>query len=72
MRTYNQALLWERAAGESVAEALAGPSVSTPVIGAPDEPQGESIAFGPDATTYFTLSEGIEQPLFRFDRRLED
>ena len=69
VRTYNQALLWERAAGQSVAEALAGSPVSTPVVGSPDEPQGEAIAFGSEAKSYFTLSEGIEQPLFRFDRR---
>jgi len=69
VRTYNKALLWERAEGESVAEALAGASVSTPIVGAPDEPQGEAIAFGPDGKSYFTLSEGIEQPLVRFERR---
>ncbi len=69
VRTYNQALLWERARGESVAEALAGVPVPTPVVGSPTEPQGEAIAFGPEAKSYFTLSEGIEQPLHRFDRR---
>lgn len=68
IRTYNKAGLWSRAPGESVAAALAGEPEPVPVPGPPAEPQGEAIGFSSDASSYYTLGEGVAQPLYRFDR----
>ena len=66
VRGYNEAYLWRRAAGKSVAEAFSGEACNVPVIGIPVEPQGEAIAFATDGPGYFTLSEGSFQPIYRF------
>ncbi len=63
LRTYTAVLLWDRADGQSVAEALAGTPCSAP---APAEVQGEAIALDPDGRGYVTLGEGLSPPLHRF------
>ncbi len=65
LRTYNGAWMWQRDGAESIAQALTRSPVSLPVVGPPQEPQGESIALG--EASYFTLGEGIAQSLYRFD-----
>lgn len=60
--------LWVRAAGQGVADALLASSATIPVIGQPTEPNGEAIAFDPDALGYYTLSEGYSQPIYWFPR----
>lgn len=72
IRSYNLGALWKRAAGESVASALTRAPTPVPVPGPPREQQGEAIAFSSDGSSYFTLGEGIAQPLFRFDRTVTE
>lgn len=63
LRTYGQVLVWDRAPGQSVADALAGRACQAP---APAELQGEALAFTPDGRGYATLSEGVNPALNRF------
>jgi hypothetical protein len=63
LRTYTSVLLWDRAEGRSVAEALAGTPCSAP---APAEVQGEALALDPDGRGYVTVSEGVGSPIHRF------
>lgn len=62
LRTYVGAHLWRWPAGQTLADALAVSSCSVP---AASEPQGEAIAFAPGSKDYYTLSEGLSQPLYR-------
>ncbi len=62
LRSRDQVWLWERAEGQTLDVVLAGePCVSTLT----EEPQGESIAF--DSNGFVTLSEGVNQPLLRYE-----
>jgi hypothetical protein len=63
LRTYRKILVWDRAEGQPVAEALTGRPCEAP---APTERQGEALAFMPDGKGYVTLSEGKNQPINRF------
>jgi hypothetical protein len=55
LRTYSAVLLWDRAEGQTVAEALAGrPCEAQRAV----ESQGEAIAFAADGKGYVTVSEG--------------
>jgi len=60
--------LWTRQAGQSVSNALVANPITVPVIGQPDEPNGEAIAFDPNGLGYYTLSEGVTQPIYFFAR----
>lgn len=65
LRNENAAMIWNRAAGESVETALARAGVSIPVIGTPTEPNGEAIALMRDGSGYMTVSEE-ESPILYF------
>ena len=58
-RGYDTVWMWHRGADMSVGEALASPPCEAP---APDERQGESLAFRTDGT-YSTISEGSNPEL---------
>ena len=58
-RGYDTVWMWNRDADTSVAEALAAPPCEAP---APDERQGEALAFRMDGT-YSTISEGTNPEL---------
>lgn len=66
IRTYTDIFWWNRAPGQSIAEALRGPRCTMPIR---EEPQGEALAFTPDGKGYYTLSEGERQPLHLFLRQ---
>jgi hypothetical protein len=55
VRTYTDVWLWDRAAGRSVPEAMAGEPCQAPAAA---EQQGESVALDPDGRGYTTVSEG--------------
>jgi hypothetical protein len=55
-RGYSSVWMWNRAPGQSVAEALAATPCPAP---APEERQGEAIAFDAELS-YWTVSEGLE------------
>ncbi len=63
LRTYNRAYAWRRAAGQSVEATMLGNRCTITVR---SEPQGESIGLAPDGRSYFTVSEGTGQPLYRY------
>ncbi len=64
IRTYSHVYMFLRPAGGSIADALA----STPhAMPAPSEGAGEAIAFSPDGWSYYTLSEGTSQWIYRSD-----
>jgi hypothetical protein len=63
VRTYSRVFLWIREPGASIAEAMAGTVFSLPRR---NEPQGESIGFAADGRGYFTISEGIDVPVYFF------
>ncbi|MBN1346541.1 MAG: hypothetical protein JXQ73_27880 [Phycisphaerae bacterium] len=69
IKGYGWARLFERAVGQSVADALGGTPVSIPVA---SEPQGEAITFDAIGDGYFTLSEGRNQPLYYYERTSDD
>jgi hypothetical protein len=64
VRTYGAVRLWAREDGQSVAAALATAECRGPV---PAESQGESITFRPDLRAYYTVSEGGQARLHRFE-----
>lgn len=69
LRQEDFALLWRRAPGQTVAEALDSTPTSIPVIGRPSEPNGEAIGFDAIGSGYYTLSDSATtQPLYYFAR----
>ena len=67
LRTYTAAWAWQRAPGQPIAAAVAAEPLRLPVVGPPDEPQGEALALTVDGASYFTVGEGVAQSLYRFD-----
>ena len=68
LRSASKATLWRRNNGESVVNALRRTGVPIPVVGPPNEPNGEGITFAAssDSAGYFTISEGSQPPLHFF------
>lgn len=65
VRTYGSVKHWDRAPGQTVAQALGAVPCDMPKA---TEPQGEAIAFAPKACGYFTVSEGVS-PMIHFFAR---
>jgi len=63
LRTYTSVLLFQRADGQTVSDALAGTPCEAP---APTEVQGEALAFDPDGSGYVTISEGANPAINHF------
>ncbi len=68
IRNEDFAWLFVRGDGQSIMEALNGQPLDAPVIGRPDEPNGEGISFGGVDRGYFTISEGTNPALYYFHR----
>jgi hypothetical protein len=66
LRRENHAEGWYRDDGEDIAQTLQRTPTDIPVVGPPEEENGESIDFLPDSSGYVTLSEGMGQSLFFF------
>lgn len=66
IRSYSTAYLWMRRDGESVAECVKRKPCPAPLS---RNRHGEAIAFSPDGQSYYTVSEGFEPEILRFDRR---
>lgn len=71
LRREEAAVMWQRVGEEDWAAVFARPPCPVPVVGPPREPNGESLAFAPDGTGYYTVSEGKREPIFFFPRRVE-
>jgi hypothetical protein len=67
LRREKQGWLWNRRPGEPVTAALARKPTKVPVLGKRQGRNGESIGFSPDGRSYYTVSEGKQQPIYRFD-----
>jgi len=65
IRSYTTAYLWMRSNGESVVECIQREPCSVPLS---LDRHGEAIAFSPDGQSYYTVSEGLEPEILRFDR----
>lgn len=65
VRTYAKVLIWDRAEGQSIAEALAADPCEAAV---PFEIQGEAITFTPDGQGYVTVAEGAAPDINRLGR----
>ena len=63
IRTYDEVFTWQRRPGESIAEALFTPGCRLASI---EEAQGEAIALAPDELSFYTVSEGDNQPIHRY------
>ena len=59
------AALWTRPAGEPLWHAFSGKQTRLPLA---HEPQGEAICFDGKGRGYFTISEGVQPPLYYFPR----
>jgi hypothetical protein len=68
IRREDHAEAWVRSGTEDLSQTLQRASTVIPVVGPPDEPNGEGITFLPDDSGYMTLSEGENQPLYLFPR----
>jgi hypothetical protein len=64
LRREDVAWVWSRAPGDTVAQALQHDAEPVAVVGPPEEPNGESIAWHPDGKGYYTVSEGKRQPIY--------
>jgi len=66
IRTYTNAYVWIRASGAAIGDALQSPPCEIPLA---NEPQGEAIGFAPNGQGYYTVSEGLSQPIRFFERK---
>ena len=66
IRTYTNAYAWIRPSGASIADALQSPPCEIPLA---NEPQGEAIGFAPNGQGYYTVSEGLSQPIRFFEKK---
>jgi hypothetical protein len=65
VKGYTSATLYPRPFGTSLWDALADAGYPVPYT---VEPQGEAIAFDGEGSGYFTVSEGISQPVYYYAR----
>ena len=68
LRQEGFARVWQRASGQTIAQALAGTPKAARVIGTPTEPNGEGISFAGDGFGYYTISEGPNPRIYFFAR----
>lgn len=66
LRREDAALLWARCDNESVGTALGRAGQDVPVVGPPEELNGEGFAFLSDGTGYVTISEGADPSIYFF------
>lgn len=62
LRTNNHVWIWPIGTEERLEEAILRPPCIAP---SPHEPQGEALGFDIDPPTYWTISEGVGQSLYR-------
>lgn len=65
IRGYNNASVWSRPSGSNLWNAFKGKEYRVPVA---IEPQGEAICYASDGRGYYTVSEGLNQPIYYYKR----
>jgi hypothetical protein len=68
LRREGAAWLWVRQPGQSVGDVFTNSRVTIPVAGTSNEPNGEALGFHPTGLDYYTVSEGVNEPLYFFRR----
>jgi hypothetical protein len=68
IRHENAASVWNRLPGETVEQALARSFAVAPIVGEPQEANGEAVTFDALGNGYYTTSEQLGAPLHYFDR----
>jgi hypothetical protein len=63
VKTYTSAFFWWRPAGAPLWEAFETTACPAAVV---SEPQGEALGFSADGLGYYTVSEGVHQPIHYF------
>jgi len=69
LKDYDDVYYWQRRPDESVFEALQRQALFPPYC---REPQGEAICWHPNGKSFFTLSEGLNQPLYFYSLKSMD
>jgi hypothetical protein len=69
VRTYDEVFLWERRSGESIGATLLRGGCR--VAKAADR-QGEAVALQPGTPAFYTLSEGVGQPILLYQKSRKD
>ena len=65
LKTYNEVYYWKRLQGEPLSATLKRTGQS---VAYHSEPQGEAVCWDSTGSGYFTLSEGVNQPLYYYAR----
>lgn len=65
IRSYARAALWSRSGETSFWDTLAMPGYQVPLV---IERQGEAIAFDANGRNYYSVSEGLRQPMYLYER----
>lgn len=68
LRREERAELWKRRPEQSLAEAFYVPGLEIPIMTPPVEKNGESFAFHPGGSGYYTIGEKKNAPIFHFSR----
>ena len=71
LRREGKAWLWKRRPEESISSTLLKSHEKVPVIGPPNEANGEAIAFATDDSGYFTVGEGRRERIFFYPLPIE-
>ena len=69
IRNYSNAFCWRIAKGQPIWEAFGNKLCPVPLA---KEQQGESICFEGQNRGYFSVSEGLEPPLYYYGRKVQD
>ena len=69
LKTYDDIFYWERQQGELLSATLQREATALPYSG---EPQGEAICWDKAGSGFYTLSEGVKQPLYYYSREDRD
>lgn len=68
LRNETTARMWNRLPSDTVAQAMARPFTTVPIVGTPTEANGEALGFDANGNGYYTTSEEVGSPVHYFAR----